>query len=173
LLILPVLAVGYMSYQNNQSSRTYDAGNLQHLVGQPLADQDAHDGRAWQVDPRTDPPQKALFGPFDIYDPGQYHVAFRIKIPPGVTTGQPLARLRVTAAAEPEGLMTQPIRAGHFSKPAHYHDFVLIIDNPRRQALSFEVDYLGVASLAIDEVKITAITRQSRKSANGRMANGE
>jgi hypothetical protein len=36
-----------------------------------------------------------------------------------------------------------------------YHDFVLLVDNPRRQALSFEVDYLGTAPLVIDEVTIT------------------
>jgi hypothetical protein len=34
---------------------------------------------------------------------------------------------------------------------------VLVIDNPRRQALSFEVDYLGMAALAIAEVGVQVV----------------
>jgi hypothetical protein len=129
------------------------------LVGRSLADPDAHDGQAWQVDPLTDPPQKAIYGPFDIYAPGQYHVTFRMKSPRTVDTEQALARLQVVAAAELEPLMSQPVRAEHFPKPAFYYDFVLVFVNPRRQALSFEIDYLGVTALLIDEVTVTKIRR--------------
>jgi hypothetical protein len=38
-----------------------------------------------------------------------------------------------------------------------YHDFVLTVTNPRRQALSFDVHYLGVAPLAIESVTISKI----------------
>jgi hypothetical protein len=157
LLILPVIAVGFLAYQNNLSSRIYDVNTLQHLVGQPLADPAARDGHAWWVDPVTDPPQKATYGPFDIYDQGQYHVTFRMKLLETVEPGLEVARLRVAAAAKVEALTTQALRSNRFSQPGLYHDFVLSVNNPRRQALSFEVDYLGIAALAVDDVTITKI----------------
>jgi hypothetical protein len=158
VIILPLLALAYLVYQLYLPGHTYDAARLLHLTGQPLADAEAHNGQAWWVNPRRDPPQKAIYGPFDLYDQGRYHVAFRIKLPEGAEPETEIARLRVVGATGP--LMAQPLRAEHFSALGLYHDFVLVVDNPRRQALSFEVDYLGVAALAIDDVTITRI--QSR-----------
>jgi hypothetical protein len=54
--------------------------------------------------------------------------------------------------------MSQPLRPEHFDRPDLYHDFVLTVNNPRRQALSFEVYYLGVAPLVIDQVSIARVT---------------
>jgi hypothetical protein len=149
----------YLLYALNRPAQTYDAVRLSHLVGRPLADAAASDGQAWVVDPRTDPPQTALYGPFDIFDQGRYHVAFRLKLarPAPVGTEQPLARLRVSDATETD-LFVQSLRLEHFSEPGLYHDFVLVVDNPRRQALSFEVDYLGTAPLVVDEVTIRGQT---------------
>jgi hypothetical protein len=157
LLVVGAGAVGYFLYQQNLNSRVYQAGDLRHFVGQALADPAATDGRAWLVDPLTDPPQKAIYGPFDFYGKGRYHVAFRVKLPEPVKADQEVARLQVSATAGFEPLFTQPLRAGHFSKPNFYHDFVLVIDNPRRQALSFDLEYLGRAALAVDQVTITRV----------------
>jgi hypothetical protein len=73
-------------------------------------------------------------------------------------TGQDLARLEVAATANYDRLITQPLHVEHFAKPNVYHDFVLTVANPRRQALSFEVYYLGVAPLLVDRVTITRVT---------------
>ena len=156
-LALFLAAVGYSFFQYNQAGRTYEAAELKHFVGRAIADAQTEDGQAWLVDPGVDPPQKAIYGPFDIYDPGQYQVAFRLKLPEAVDTGQELARLQVSATANFEALRTQSLRPEHFSEPGLYHDFVLTIDNPRRQALSFEVEYLGIAALVIDHVTIRKI----------------
>jgi hypothetical protein len=157
-LILPLAAWGYIVYQHQQSSHTYEAGELNHFVGQAVNDPQAGDGQAWLVDPQVDPPQKAVYGPFDIYDPGRYQVTFRLKLPETVETDQELARLQVAATANFDELITQPLRREHFSKPNLYHDFVLTLTNPRRQALSFEVYYLGAAPLLLDQVIITQVS---------------
>jgi hypothetical protein len=70
---------------------------------------------------------------------------------------QEIARLQVSATANFDELVTQPLLVEHFSGPDLYHDLILTVDNPRRQALSFEVHYLGLAPLVIDEVTIFAI----------------
>jgi hypothetical protein len=114
----------------------------------------ANDGRAWQVNPAVDPPQKATYGPFEFFEAGTYRVTFRVKLPEKVETDQEIARLQVNATANFEPLVSQPIKIDHFTRPDFYHELVLTVTNPRRQALSFEVDYLGVAPLVIDEVRI-------------------
>lgn len=152
------LASGYFIFQQRQLSRTYDADAFLHFVGRPITDPAARDGQAWLVDPRVDPPQKATYGPFDIYDAGRYQVTFRLKLPEPVEIGQELAQLQVNATANFDELVTQPLRTEHFQRPDLYHDFVLTIDNPRRQALSFDLYYLGLAALALDQVTITKIT---------------
>ncbi|MFQ5612686.1 MAG: hypothetical protein ACE5H9_11200 [Anaerolineae bacterium] len=156
-LLPPLAAAGFLALQIDRPARTYDAGQFYHLAGQPVADPAAADGRAWLVDPATDPPQKATYGPFDIYDAGRYRVSFRIKLPEAVETGQTIALLQVNATANFDELVTQPLRAGHFARPDLYHDFVLTVDNPRRQALSFDVHYLGLAPLVIDQITITEV----------------
>ncbi len=157
LLLLAIVTAGYLIYQKNQSGYTYDVNQLSHFVGRPISDAAAVDGQAWLVDPAIDPPQKAIYGPFDFYEPDRYQVTFRIKLPEPVETDQELARLQVNATANFDELVTQPVRLEHFSKPNLYHHFVLTIDNPRRQALSFEVHYAGVAPLVIDEVRIDRV----------------
>jgi hypothetical protein len=155
ILILPIAAFSWLVYQHAQSSYTYDVNEFDHFVGRAIADPQAADGQGWLVDPRVDPPQKAIFGPFDFYDPGAYQVTFRIKLPESVKTDQEIARLQVAATANFDELITQPLRLEHFAQPNLYHDFVLTLTNPRRQALSFEVYYLGIAPLLIDQVTIT------------------
>lgn len=153
-LILGGVVLGYLIYQRNQGHYTYDANDLSHFVGQPLDDPEAEDGLAWLVDPAVDPPQKAIYGPFDIYEPGTYRVTFRMKLVEPVETDQDLARLQVNATANFDELVTQPIRREHFAELNAYHHFVLIVTNPRRQALSFEVYYTGVAPVVIDGVMV-------------------
>lgn len=157
LPLLPLLALGYGAYQINQTARTYEATTLSHFAGRAVADPAAKDGRAWLVDPQVDPPQKAISGPFDFYEAGVYRVTFRMKLPVVVETGQELARLQVNATANFEELLTQPLHPEHFARPNVYHDFVLTITNPRRQALSFDVYYTGLAVLVIDEVRIERV----------------
>jgi hypothetical protein len=157
LLILSFVTLGNLLYQENQIHRTYPANKLYHFVGQPIADLETENGQTWLVDPSIDPPQKAIYGPFDIYDPSLYNVTFRVKLPEPTETEQDIARLQVSATTNFDELETQTIRHEHFSKADLYHDFVLTINNPRRQALSFEVHYLGVAALAIDKITITKI----------------
>lgn len=154
-LVIPVATIGYLGWQHNLSSHTYDVAAFQHFVGQPMTDAAALDHQAWLVDPAVDPPQKAIYGPFDIYDAGQYQVTFRLKLSQPVDTTEAVARLQVAATANFEELLAQSLPAQAFSQPNHYQNFTLTIDNPRRQALSFEVYYLGVAPLAIDQVTIT------------------
>ena len=166
VLMLLITSFGYVFYQHQPDRRTYEASELDHFVGQAVVDPQASDGQGWLVDPRVDPPQKAVYGPFDIYEPGRYHVTFRLKLLESVETDQDLARLQVTATANFDELITQPLRLEHFSKPNLYHDFVLTVNNPRRQALSFEVYYLGVAPLLIDQVTITEV--ESGKVAGNR-----
>ncbi|MBI1879579.1 MAG: hypothetical protein HYR94_15395 [Chloroflexi bacterium] len=166
VLILPVAAFGYVAYQHQQSSRTYASGELSHFVGRAVTDPQAADGQAWLVDPKVDPPQKAVYGPFDIYEAGRYQVAFRLKLPEAVETDQDVARLQVAATANYDELITQPLRLEHFSKPNLYHEFVLTLTNPRRQALSFEVYYLGVAPLLIDQVTVNVIKLASIPSSS-------
>jgi hypothetical protein len=156
VFILPLAAFGYAVHQQQQSSRTYAAGELSHFVGQAVTDPQAAHGRAWLVDPQVDPPQKAIYGPFDIYEAGRYQVTFRLKLPQTAESDQEVARLQVTAA-NGDQLITQPLRLEHFSKPNLYHDFVLTVANPRRQALSFEVYYHGIAPLLIDQVTISKV----------------
>lgn len=160
LLIVPAIGFGYLAYQVQQGSRTYDAIDLDHFTGQPLADPAARGGQAWLVDPAVDPPQKAIYGPFEFYEPGRYMVTFRMKLPEPIATDQDIARLQVNATTNFEALITQPLRREHFTRPDLYHEFVLTIDNPRRQALSFEVYYLGLAALVIDDVTITGETNR-------------
>jgi hypothetical protein len=158
VVVILLAASSYMIYQQNRPSHTYEAEEFQHFAGRPIADPKAADGRTWLVDPMVDPPQKAIYGPFDIYEAGRYKVTFRIKLPEAVTDDQEIARLQVNATANFDELVTQPLRVAHFSKSDVYHDFVLSLNNPRRQALSFDVHYLGLAALAIDQVTITQIT---------------
>jgi hypothetical protein len=153
-LVVGVVVLGYLIYQKNQSHYTYDVNDLSHFVGQSINDPDAEDGLAWLVDPTVDPPQKAIYGPFDIYEPGTYRVTFRMKVGEMVDTDQDLVRLQVNATANFEELVTQPIRREHFAEANAYHHFVLIVTNPRRQALSFEVHYTGLTPLIIDGVMI-------------------
>ncbi|MEM7342854.1 MAG: hypothetical protein AAF485_01300 [Chloroflexota bacterium] len=155
--VFPLIAVGYVATQQTQTSRVYDVNEFLHFVGQPIADAAAEDGRAWRVDPAIDPPQKAIYGPFDIYEPGRYQVTFLMKATDILDTDQALARLQVNATANFEELVTQTLEPKHFSKPDLYHHFVLPVDNPRRQALSFDVHYLGVAPLVIDGVLIEKV----------------
>ncbi|MCB0176720.1 MAG: hypothetical protein KDI62_00695 [Anaerolineae bacterium] len=156
-LVIPVAAIGYLGWQHYLGSYTYDVTAFQHFVGQPIVDEAALDHRAWLVDPAVDPPQKAIYGPFDIYDAGRYQVTFRLKLPQPVDTIDPVARLQVAATANLDELLTQLLTAQAFSQPNHYQNFTLTIDNPRRQALSFEVYYLGLAPLAVDQVTVTKI----------------
>jgi hypothetical protein len=153
---LLVIAVGYFGYEANRAGRSYAASDLAHLAGQAVADPAALDGQAWLVDPQRDPPQLAIYGPFDFYDQGKYHITFRIKLLQPASGSQELARLQVRDAAN-QALFVQSLRPEHFSSLDRYHDFVLVIDNPRRQALSFEVDYLGMAALAIAEVGVQVV----------------
>lgn len=157
LLLVPLLACFYLVYTQTRPGHTYEAGSLYHFVGQAITDPQAREGQAWSVDPAVDPPQKAIYGPFDFYEAGHYQVTFRVKLPGEVEEDLEIARLRVSATANFEPLLTQPLLASHFSKTDLYHDLVLTITNPRRQALSFEVEYLGVAPLVIDEVTITRV----------------
>lgn len=157
LLTVVILTVGYLVTIRAQSTRIYEANVLHHLVGHPITDPAAVDRQAWLVDPAVDPPQKAIYGPFDIYDAGHYRVSFRLKLTAPVNIKQEIARLQINAAANWEPLVNQPILIEHFTKPNLYHDMVLTLDNPRRQALSFEVHYLGLAPLAIDNVTIERI----------------
>lgn len=154
-LIVPIAALCYLGWQHNQTSHTYPADGLQHFVGQAILDVEAEHNRAWRVDPAIDPPQKAIYGPFDIYDAGQYNVTFRLKLSESVEAGQEVARLQVNATANFDTLTTTPLLAQDFSHPHRYQNFTVAIDNPRRQALSFEVYYLGVAPLVIDQVTIS------------------
>ncbi|GAB4433210.1 MAG: hypothetical protein Fur0044_30750 [Anaerolineae bacterium] len=156
-LILPLATFGYLAYQSRQESRTYQAAEFSHFVGREGVDPETRSGLAWLVDPQLDPPQKAIYGPFDIFEAGQYRVTFRLKLPEAVQTEQDIARLQVAATANYDLLLAQPLRREHFSKPNVYHDFVLTVTNPRRQALSFEVYYLGVAPLLIDKVTIARV----------------
>jgi hypothetical protein len=156
-LSLLVVAIGYVAYQRQQTGHTYDVNQLFHFTGRTLADPEAHDGRAWRVDPARDPPQKATFGPHDIFEAGTYQVSFRMKLPQTVGTDLDLAVLQVSAANASQALVTQPLRVGHFYDVRQYHDFVLTAINPRRQSLSFEVHFLGLAPLVIDEVTVTKI----------------
>lgn len=156
-LVLPTIAGGWLVYQQQQTSQIYTAAELSHLAGRAVADPQAAGGQAWLVDPQVDPPQKAVYGPFEIFDAGRYRVAFRLKLPQAAAAGQELARLEVAATANFDQLIAQPLRAEHFSRPGVYHDFVLTVANPRRQALSFEVYYLGVAPLLVDRVTITRV----------------
>jgi hypothetical protein len=157
LLALPLLAGLYWAYTQTRPSHTYDAAELYHFVGQPITDPQARDGQAWSVDPAVDPPQKAIYGPFDFYEPGLYQVIFRVKLLQAAEAHQEVARLEVNATANFEPLLTQSLLAKHFSKIDLYHDLVLTVDNPRRQALSFELYYLAVAPMVIDELTITRL----------------
>jgi len=156
-LILPLSAFGYLAYQSRQEDRTYRAAEFSHFVGREVTDPQTKSGRAWLVDPQLDPPQKAIYGPFDIFEAGQYRVTFRLKLTEAVQTEQDIARLQVAATTNYDELLTQPLRLEHFSKANVYHDFVLTVTNPRRQALSFEVYYLGIAPLLIDKVTVARI----------------
>lgn len=157
-VVIGLLAIAaiYLSFEANRAGRSYAATDLAHRVGQAVADPAAGQGQAWLVDPQRDSPQLALYGPFDFYDQGKYHIIFRLKLLQPMSGSQELARLRVRTAAN-QTLFVQSLRPEHFSWPNLYHDFVLVVDNPRRQALSFEVDYLGVAALAIAEVEVREI----------------
>jgi len=161
LLLLTILVLGYVIAYQTQEGRTYPANELQHFVGHSISDSAAQTGQAWLVDPMVDPPQKAIYGPFDIYDAGHYQIVFRIKAPKPAKTEQEIARLQVNATANFEELLTQSIHTTDFVEPNHYQDFVVMVDNPRRQALSFEVHYLGLESLVIDKVTITKITNKN------------
>ena len=154
LSILPLAALAYLYTKHTQPMRVYDAADFNHFVGQPIADIDAADGQAWLVDPMTDMPQKAIYGPFDFFEPGLYQVTFRIKLADAVDSDRMLALLRVAATANFDELIAQPLTASHFTEVDHYHLFVLTVNNPRRQALSFEVNYTGEAALIIDEVLV-------------------
>jgi hypothetical protein len=157
LALLLLSTGGYLIYQKQQSSYTYDASALSHFVGQPVSDPAAEDGRAWRVDPAVDPPQKAIYGPFDFYEPGLYHVTFRIKLPDPVEGNQAVAQLQVNATANFEPLVSQALRPEHFSQTNSYHHFVLIVNNPRHQALSFDVVYTALAPLVIDGVLVERV----------------
>lgn len=153
-----ILAAGtYVVWQGQQPGRTYDVEQLFHFTGQSLPDPAASDGRAWLVDPDRDPPERAVSGPFDLFDPGLYHVTFRIKLLEPPAEERDLALLQVRAAAGQDELVSQPLRREHFSDLGAYHEFVLTVRNPRRQSLSFEAHYLGVAPLAIDGVTVTRL----------------
>lgn len=153
-LVAPLVAAGYLGWQVSRSGHTYDAGTLQHYVGRPVVDADANNNRAWRVDPAIDPPQKAVYGPFDFYDAGRYAVTFRLKLPEAVGAEQEVARLQVNATANFDRLATVPLLAGDFSGLDRYQSFTVPIDNPRRQALSFEVYYSATAPLAIDQITV-------------------
>ena len=91
-------------------------------------------------------------------------MTYRLKLPELAAAEQEIARLQVNATTNYDPLITQPILAEHFSKPNLYHHMLLTFNNPRRQALSFEVDYLGVAPLVIDTVTVTKLhSAASRK----------
>jgi hypothetical protein len=154
-LIMPATAWGWLVYHQQQTGQTYTAAELSHFAGRAVVDPQTAGGQAWLVDPQVDPPQKAIYGPFEIFDAGHYRVVFRLKLPQAAATDQDIARLEVAATANYDQLISQTLRAGRFAKPNVYHDFVLTVANPRRQALSFEVYYLGVAPLLIDRVTIT------------------
>ena len=157
LMVLLLGAGGFLWWRQAQPVRAYDAASMPHFTGRAVTDPAAVDGQAWQVDPAIDPPQKAIYGPFEFFDAGDYRVTFRLMLPQAVDTAQDIAWLQVNATANFEKLLTQPIRAEHFSQPNLYHDMVLTVSNPRRQALSFEVHYLGLAPLLIDGVTVERI----------------
>ena len=158
LVLILIAAMAYVFWAVTRSSRVYEASDLSHFVGQPIVDEKARGRQAWLVDPAVDPPQKAVYGPLEIFDPGSYSAGFRLKLPTPVHSEQEIARLQVNATDNFDPLAVRVLHAGDFSRAATYHDLVVVFDNPRRQALSFEVDYLGVAALVIDEVTITRLT---------------
>lgn len=161
--IVLAIVISYVAYSQTRPQRVFPAAGLGHFVGHEIADPAASGGTAWLVDPAQDPPQKAIFGPFEIFDAGVYRVAFRLKLSQPVDSAQELARLQVNATANFDELLSQPIRATDFSATNLYDDLVLTVTNPRRQALSFEVVYLGVTPLAIDRVAVERVS----ESANG------
>ena len=154
-VVVPIVALSYLGWQNGQVGHTYGVNAFQHFVGQVVADDEATNRRAWLVDPAIDPPQKAIYGPFDIYNAGDYEVTFSLKLPEAVEAEQALARLQVSATASFDELAVQELFATDFARPGQYQTFTLAVTNPRRQALSFEVYYLGLAPLRIDNVTIT------------------
>jgi hypothetical protein len=160
ILVMAVLVgvTGYLTWVMNASVRNYNAVHLNHLVGEEINDSQAVDNAAWLVDPATDPPQKAVYGPFEIFDAGQYRVIFRIKLPNPAEPDTQVARLQIKAAAGSEALVTQTVLGEHFVSNDQYHDMILTVDNPRRQALSFEVFYLATAPLTIDQITVIAGT---------------
>jgi len=158
ILLLLLLASGYLIFQQNRPGHTYPAAGLQHFVGQPVPDPEAKTGQAWLVDPLVDPPQKAIYGPFDIYEAGHYRVTFRLKLPETERMVGEIARLQVNATANFDELATRSLQMSDFSQPDIYQEFMLTFDNPRQQALSFDLHYSGVAALVIDQVAITQIT---------------
>ncbi len=157
VLLLLLLVTAYLIDSQTRAETTYPAIDLLHFVGQSIQDPATASQHAWLVDPATDPPQKAIYGPFEIYDAGQYHVTFRLKMSKTTDTNQEIAQLQVNATTNFEPLINQSILAEHFIKPNLYHDLVLTITNPRRQALSFDLQYTGLAPLIIDQVQIAKV----------------
>jgi hypothetical protein len=162
ILLLLLFASGYLIFQQNRPSHTYPAAGLHHFVGQPVPDPQAKTGQAWRVDPRVDPPQKAIYGPFDIYDAGHYQVTFRLNLPGVEPMAGEIARLQVNATANFDELAARSLQMSDFAQPDIYQEFVLTFDNPRRQALSFDLHYSGVVALIIDQVTITQITNRGK-----------
>jgi hypothetical protein len=149
LLLVITISASYLLFSQTRVTYSYSAADLSHFVGRPT------EGQTWTVDPAIDPPQKAIYGPFEYFDAGEYRVTFRLKLLQAVTSPQEeVARLQVSATTNFEPLLSQPLRAENFSQPNQYHDMVLTVANPRRQALSFEVYYPGLAPLTIERVTI-------------------
>jgi hypothetical protein len=134
----------------------YGPAHLKAATGQRVADP----GATWQWVQRAhgDAPEALGFTPLEFYPAGRYRVSARVRLEAaGVSPATPLARLRVVPQQTGVGDALREITAADALPGGGFSAVTLDFDNPRWQALSFVVDYLGAGGVALDTITVTAI----------------
>jgi len=131
----------------------YGAEYLLHQTGTLVKDDSASQGYAWHVAGDA-PPGALCYGPYEIFPPGRYQAAFRLRIGKPSEKG-PVAQIDVAAEEGNVLLASDEVSASDFSLPGRYQEFNLRFMNPITQALEFRTFFPGRMDLWLDSIAVS------------------
>ena len=120
------------------------------LIRDPLAPA----GNVVFADRETDPPGLLNFGPYRSYPAGRYAAVFRLRTADN-SSGEPVARLEVSAQNGRMLLAAREIQGRDFTTPDRYQDFPLLFTQERPQKLEFKTYFYSKADLRLDAIVVS------------------
>jgi hypothetical protein len=157
-LLLLLLALLYAFWPH---ARTLAAVSLPRSTGAVVKDPAAYGGRAMEASPQAgnDPGKLAASHP-ELYGPGHYRVSVSIARLTGElvpNSSESAVAVRVFASDAESLAQRWDIPAAHLPLDERYQPYGFEFFNPRQQALTFVVDYGGVAGVRVDQIVVERV----------------